>query len=173
MPYRLQCPSRADTSLIKSSHLIVPHRANYINQNLQPWATQSVELTPAAAARCGIALGEHLLWMNTSVFCLGGSQVCPTGKKKSAEGVSSSPLCWPAAFVCTAVLSDELTHNVTTTSPFFGCQTLNERKLGWLEGCHLIPCQREFSFLFFFFFSGVAKPLLNHIVNMVSMADWP
>lgn len=137
-------------SLIKSSHLIVPCRANYINPNLQPWATQSVELTLAVMARCGMALGEHLLWTNTRVFCLGGSQVCPIGKTCVCSRRLFSPSRWPAALVCTAVLSDELTHNVTTTSPFFGCQTLNERKLGWLEGCHLIPCQREFSFLFFF-----------------------
>lgn len=153
MPNRLQCPSRAATSLIKRSHLIVPHTTNYVDQNLQFWATSSVELTVAATAKCGIPLGEHLLWMKASVFCLGGSQVCPTGKKKnlSAKGLSSSLFCWPASLMCTIVLSNELTHNVTTASPFLGYQTLNERKLGCLEGCHLILCQRpgEFSFLFF------------------------
>lgn len=152
MPYRLQCLGRADTSLRKRSHLIVPHTANYIDQIWQSWATSSVELILAATAKCGIALGEHLLWMKASVFCLGGSQVCPTGKKLSAKGLSSSLFCWPASLVCTIVLSNELTHNVTTASPYFACQTLNERKLGCLEGCHLILCQRpgEFSFLFFF-----------------------
>ena len=99
MPYRLQCPSRADTSLIKRSHLIVPHTTNYTDQNLQSWATSSVELTLAATAKCGTALGEHLLWMKASVFCLGGSQVCPTGKKT----VCKRPLFLPvplASFPC-------------------------------------------------------------------------
>lgn len=73
-------------------------------------------------------------------------------KNLSAKGFSSSLFCWPTSHVWTIMLSNEFTHNVMTAAPFFGCQTLNERKLGCLEGGHLILCQRprEFSSLFLF-----------------------
>lgn len=156
MPYRLQCPSRAGMSLIKRSHLKVPYTASYIDQHLQSWETSGIEQTLSATAKCGTAVGEHLWyvvqhgWKQAS-FALEGPRYFP--QEKTAKGLSFSLLCWPLSLVHTIMLSNELTHNVMTTSPFFGCQTLNERKLGCLEGCHFILCQRpgEFSYFFFFF----------------------
>ena len=160
MPYRLQCPSRAGMSLIKRSHLKVPYTESYIDQHLQPWETPGIEQTLSATAKCGPAVGEHLSWMKASKFCLGGSQVHPTGKNCKRSLFLSALL---ATFSCTYHHALKWTNSQCDDNlPIFCMPDFKWKEIRVFGRLSLYPLPKTWRIFLLFFFFFFFKEQPNH-----------